>query len=128
MLDTTWHMVREAATAARYFTRPSYVISSSSLQENARKLSWWDKSASCGPVVEQATHFVDLIRYIAGLDNPVRSDSVRAIAVEHDEEAGSLSKQQFDEGGIPPDQRVPRVTTAMWKHKRVSEWHFFGLW
>ncbi|UZJ55547.1 hypothetical protein CBS101457_004867 [Exobasidium rhododendri] len=86
--------------------------------ENARKISWWDKSVSCGPVVEQATHFVDLVRFIAGQDNPVLSESVRAIAVEHDEEAGSLSKQNIEESDISPENRVPRVTTAFWKHEK----------
>jgi hypothetical protein len=30
------------------------------------KPSWWMKSRDCGPVVEQATHFIDLSRYFGG--------------------------------------------------------------
>ncbi|EPQ28407.1 uncharacterized protein PFL1_04234 [Pseudozyma flocculosa PF-1] len=86
--------------------------------EFARKLSWWDKSASCGPVVEQATHFVDLVRHIAGVSsNPALLDTVRATAVEHNEPAGALSKLGFDESLIEEPKRVPRVTTAFWKHQ-----------
>jgi hypothetical protein len=59
-----------------------------------------------------------LVRFIAGEDNPVLSDSVRAAAVEHYEEAGQLGKLGFDESVIEPDKRVPRVTTAFWKHKK----------
>ncbi|PWZ00909.1 hypothetical protein BCV70DRAFT_199278 [Testicularia cyperi] len=86
--------------------------------EFAAKLAWWNKAASCGPVVEQATHFVDLIRFLAGPGNDVCMDTVRATTVEHDEEAGKLVKQSFDESLIPPAERVPRVTSAFWKHKR----------
>ena len=82
-------------------------------------MAWWNKEQSCGPVVEQATHFVDLVRYIAGVDdNPVRLDTVRAIAVEHNEPAGQLSKLGIDEDTIEPSNRIPRVTNAFWKHER----------
>ncbi|PWN34582.1 uncharacterized protein FA14DRAFT_31853 [Meira miltonrushii] len=82
--------------------------------EYARKLSWWNSSVSCGPVVEQATHFVDLIRYFA--DSPVLFDTVQAHIVEHDEQAGHLSKKGFDEELIDVNDRVPRITMASWKH------------
>lgn len=82
--------------------------------EYARKLSWWNSSVSCGPVVEQATHFVDLIRYFA--DSPVLFDTVQANIVEHDERAGQLSKKGFDEELIDRNDRVPRITMASWKH------------
>lgn len=42
------------------------------------KPSWWMKSRDCGPVVEQATHFVDLSRYFGG---EVDLDSVQAHAL-----------------------------------------------
>lgn len=82
--------------------------------EYARKLSWWDKDVSCGPVVEQATHFVDLVRYLA--DSPCLMQTVHAQTVEHDEPAGLLSMQGFDEAKIQSAKRVPRITMATWKH------------
>ena len=88
---------------------------------HAAKLSWWDKAVSCGPVVEQATHFVDLIRFIAGEDNHVVEKTIKAISVEHDEQVGHLTKLSFDENSIEPQKRVPRITSALWKHKRVSD-------
>jgi hypothetical protein len=89
--------------------------------EHAVKLAWWNKSISCGPVVEQATHFIDLVRFIAGKDNDVVESSIQATSVEHDEEVGSLSKIGFDESAIEAVNRIPRVTSAFWKHKRVSK-------
>lgn len=50
-----------------------------------RKIDWWDKSRQCGPVMEQATHFCDLMRY---LDGEADLDTMQAIAFEHYEHAG----------------------------------------
>ncbi|SAM85488.1 uncharacterized protein UBRO_08052 [Ustilago bromivora] len=86
--------------------------------EYARKLDWWNKSRSCGPVVEQATHFVDLIRFLAGDNNDALLDTVHAATVRHDEPVGSLTKLGFDETAIPEGERVPRVTSAFWKHEK----------
>ncbi|PWN47540.1 hypothetical protein IE53DRAFT_382047 [Violaceomyces palustris] len=87
--------------------------------EHAVKLSWWNKQVSCGPVVEQATHFVDLIRFLAGTaDNEALLDSVRATSLDHDKEAGRLAKLGFDESVVPPEDRVPRITSAFWRHRR----------
>ncbi len=38
----------------------------------------WDVSLCGGPIVEQATHFVDLMRFFAG---EIIEDSVKAVAV-----------------------------------------------
>ncbi|OLL23874.1 hypothetical protein NEOLI_004845 [Neolecta irregularis DAH-3] len=73
---------------------------------------WWDKNGACGPIVEQATHFVDLCRFIGG---EIDLDTVLAHAVEHDEKPGVLSKISANESAIPPGQRIPRATTAVWK-------------
>lgn len=40
---------------------------------------WWNKSKSCGPVVEQGTHLVDLCRYFGGA---VMMDTVQATSTE----------------------------------------------
>nr|CDI56092.1 uncharacterized protein BN887_02644 [Melanopsichium pennsylvanicum 4] len=86
--------------------------------EYARKLDWWNKSHSCGPVVEQATHFIDLIRFLAGDNNDAMLGSVRATTVTHTEPVGALSQLGFDETLIPSEERVPRVTNAFWKHQK----------
>ncbi|GAA5879160.1 hypothetical protein JCM1840_006213 [Sporobolomyces johnsonii] len=78
------------------------------------KPAWWMKSKDCGPIVEQATHFIDLSRYFGG---DVDMDSVQAHALEWDEPAGDLSVIPVDEKAIPEDDRIPRVTSATWKYE-----------
>ncbi|CEQ43029.1 SPOSA6832_04916 [Sporobolomyces salmonicolor] len=78
------------------------------------KPAWWMKSKDCGPIVEQATHFIDLSRYFGG---DVDMDSVQAHALEWDEPAGDLSVVPVDEKAIPEEDRIPRVTSATWKYE-----------
>ena len=66
---------------------------------------------SCGPIVEQGTHFCDLSRYFGG---DVDIDSVVAHSVEWDEAPGKLSKMSIDESKIAPEDRIPRITSATW--------------
>lgn len=82
--------------------------------EHTAKLDWWDKSQSCGPIVEQATHFCDLSRYFGG---EVDLDSVMAHSLEHFEPAGHLRKIPVPEEKIPEDERIPRITCATWKYE-----------
>lgn len=86
--------------------------------EFARKPAWWNKSKSHGPIVEQASHFADLSRYLAGEE--VDLDSILAHTVEHDEPPGQLSKLGVDESAIPPEDRVPRFTSAIFKFKNTG--------
>lgn len=79
--------------------------------QKIRKFDWWDKEKQCGPIVEQATHFCDLCRYLGG---EVLMDTVQAISLEHYEESGKLSHQAIDESKILERSRIPRVTTAFW--------------
>ncbi|KAG9529378.1 hypothetical protein KCU93_g3532, partial [Aureobasidium melanogenum] len=79
-----------------------------------RKIDWWDKAKQCGPIVEQATHFADLCRYIGG---EVELSTVNALALEYDEESGSLSSMAVDESIISEEDRIPRATTAFWKYE-----------
>ncbi|GAB7344925.1 hypothetical protein MBLNU457_3360t1 [Dothideomycetes sp. NU457] len=79
-----------------------------------RKIDWWNKAKQCGPIVEQATHFADLCRYIGG---EVELDSVSALALESDEEAGGLASMAVDEAMIAEEDRIPRATTAIWKYE-----------
>ncbi|KAK0560221.1 hypothetical protein OC861_006354 [Tilletia horrida] len=82
--------------------------------EHTAKPDWWDKSQTCGPIVEQATHFCDLSRYFGG---EVDLSTVMAHSLEHFEPAGKLSKLPIDESKIPPQERIPRVTCATWKYE-----------
>ncbi|OLL24696.1 hypothetical protein NEOLI_003179 [Neolecta irregularis DAH-3] len=76
------------------------------------KRFWWDKTGACGPIVEQATHFVDLCRFIGG---EINLDTVMAHAVEYDEEPGELQMISADEKSVPGERRIPRATNAIWK-------------
>lgn len=52
---------------------------------------WWDKARSGGPIVEQATHFCDLFRYLCG--EPQGGVSVLAVPPsDSPDEAGYLSR------------------------------------
>ncbi|CCM05432.1 uncharacterized protein FIBRA_07649 [Fibroporia radiculosa] len=55
----------------------------------------------------------DLSRYFGG---DIRLPSIAARTVEHNEPAGFLSAKRFDEDNIPPDNRLPRLTSATWKY------------
>ena len=77
---------------------------------------WWDKTKSGGPVVEQATHFCDLMRYIGG---EVRSDTISALAIPASEDRTnpgylSLVKPINREQDLEREKRIPRLTTAHW--------------
>jgi len=76
------------------------------------KDSWWDIGRSGGPIIEQATHFVDLARFFAG-DAVMKT--VNAISVKGHHPAGKLSKMPVKEENIPAERRVPRATTAFWR-------------
>jgi predicted dehydrogenase len=69
---------------------------------------------SCGPVIEQGTHFCDLSRYFGG---DVDISTVNAHSLEWYENAGVLTKQTIDETRIAPENRIPRVTSATWKYE-----------
>ena len=77
---------------------------------------WWDKTKSGGPIVEQATHFCDLMRYIAG---EIRTETISAITVpasDDSKQPGYLSEinPSLKEDCLERSHRVPRVTTAHW--------------
>ncbi|KAG8878009.1 hypothetical protein FRB97_002855 [Tulasnella sp. 331] len=92
------------ATNARY----------SCAYEAIAKPAWWNKSIDMGPVIEQGTHFCDLSRYFGG---DVDLESISARSVEFFEAPGKLSKIAFDESVIPEEERIPRLTSAVWKYK-----------
>jgi predicted dehydrogenase len=80
------------------------------------KPMWWDRNLSGGPIVEQATHFCDLARYLVG---EIDLSSVHAMSIKSTDAAGHLSAipSVVNEENIPIERRTPRVTSAMWKFK-----------
>ncbi len=72
-----------------------------------RKKDWWDRAQAGGPIVEQATHFVDIARWLAG---EIDLDSVRAISLG----AGMPLADQPPgvEDGVPEERRVFRSVSA----------------
>jgi len=75
---------------------------------------WFDMQLSGGPVVEQATHFVDLGRLLCG---EADLSTVQAMAIRANDSLGRLTALHKDvnEAKIPEERRVPRVTTSMWR-------------
>lgn len=82
------------------------------------KPAWWDIRRSGGPIVEQATHFLDLARYLCG---DVDLDSLQATRIGPTEPAGMLQDLPTDSAGVPvdagihPGYRNPRATLAQWR-------------
>ena len=74
---------------------------------------WWNKKQSGGPIVEQATHFCDLIRFFGG---EVNLDSVTSKTVPAGEKGqiGYLSTvpDVVKEDKLPLEDRPPRVTVS----------------
>ena len=67
-----------------------------------------------GPIVEQATHFCDLVRYLGG---EVRRESLQGICVPYSGEPGSAGyltavPGNISEASLLPSQRIPRFTTG----------------
>jgi len=80
---------------------------------------WWDLRRTGGAIVEQATHFADLSRYLGG---EVTAGSVRAVQIAAGEPAGALVDLPDGPDGnvidadIPVEHRIPRATAAVWKY------------
>ena len=77
---------------------------------------WWNKTKSGGPVVEQATHFCDLMRYLAG---EVVTESISALAIPASDEKSkpgflSVVKPVNNEASLDNACRIPRLTSAHW--------------
>jgi len=76
--------------------------------------AWWNSALSGGPIVEQATHFVDLARYFCG---EIDQDTMKVTTLGPSEPLGSLSTIPIAEDKIPVKNRANRVTSSMWKFK-----------
>lgn len=83
-----------------------------------RKDAWWDIRAGGGPIVEQATHFVDLARYLFG---EPKLATVRALSIKLHEPAGVLRDVPKKDSGalfgedVPDAFKPPCATAAVWK-------------
>lgn len=82
------------------------------------KADFWDRRRSGGPIIEQATHLIDLARYLGG---EVNLDSVHAAEISGDSPKGRLvdmpqgpSGQALDVG-VPRENRIARSTVAHWR-------------
>ncbi|TMW61213.1 hypothetical protein Poli38472_013676 [Pythium oligandrum] len=82
--------------------------------QNIASPFWWNSEHCGGPIVEQATHFADLARFIVGeVSLPsVHSRSVKANLTPGT--VGYLAKVPVDETVVPPANRVPRAHVATW--------------
>ena len=84
-----------------------------------RKAEWWDVRMVGGPIVEQATHFADLARFLVG---DVELDSVKAVAIQGTEPLGHLEDVPLNDDGrrfdalTPPEHRPSCTTAAVWKY------------
>lgn len=83
-----------------------------------RKTEWWDVRSSGGPIVEQATHFCDLARLLAG---EVTLASVQAVRIDPSSPAAALADAPTLPDGriadqpVPLEFRAPRATMAVWR-------------
>ncbi len=83
-----------------------------------RKTEWWDVRCSGGPIVEQATHFVDLTRLLGG---EAVAGSVQAVQISAASSAAELEDMpRLDNGrkvdeAVPGNWRSPRCTAAVWR-------------
>jgi len=79
---------------------------------NIKLKSWWNIASSGGPIVEQATHFVDLARYFCG---EVDHSTLKCTSLSAMEPLAQLSQMPISEDDIPTANRTNRVTSAIWK-------------
>jgi predicted dehydrogenase len=78
------------------------------------KRDWWDTKLCGGPIVEQATHFVDLMRYLGG---EIVQESIKAVAVGPSLPLSDMAKPPQAEHEVPMDQRINRATSAIFRFK-----------
>jgi predicted dehydrogenase len=74
------------------------------------KANFWDVRSSGGPVVEQGTHFCDLLRYFSG---DIDLDTVSTVFVRPNSPVGKLSDiPPGCDVGLPEEYRIPRATSS----------------
>jgi len=72
------------------------------------KEMWWDVARSGGPIVEQATHFCDLARFLVGSE--VNFQSIKSISIKQTDKGGELAfiPSTIKEESLPSERRIPR--------------------
>ncbi|BDA44533.1 Uncharacterized protein UNK4.17 [Coccomyxa sp. Obi] len=80
---------------------------------NIYKPQWWHTLQSGGTIVEQATHFVDAMRYLSGSE--LDRNSIRAVAVGPDMKLTDMPPPPHAEHEVPYDMRVNRATVAVFR-------------
>ncbi|ORY33983.1 putative oxidoreductase C terminal-domain-containing protein [Naematelia encephala] len=94
-------------------TMATYLMAYAYAGEDTKTIGYWNKSLEMGPVVGQGTHICDLARYLA--PRPLL-DTIHVQTVEAADPPGHLSQIKFDvDSLVPPEQRTPRVTNAIWR-------------
>lgn len=73
---------------------------------------WWDNSKSGGPVVEQGTHFIDLLRYFSG---EAKLNTLHCTKVVAETELGKLERPPDFEQYIPSVNKMNRCSSAQWQ-------------
>ena len=78
---------------------------------------WWDVKKSGGPIVEQATHLCDLLRYFGGEADFTQLTGLTIPATDDPSLVGYLSTIPVvvQEQNLPSQDRLPRLTSAQWK-------------
>ena len=77
---------------------------------------WWNTKISGGPIVEQATHFLDLARFLGG---DIKEDSIHTICLKDDDQDGAGKLKHLPnnvEDDIASKDRIPRVTVSHWRY------------
>lgn len=78
---------------------------------------WFHTEFSGGPIVEQATHFCDLARFLV---NDVNMKSLQCTVLKDSDESGAghlTYVPNHFEADISIEKRIPRVTLAQWRFK-----------
>eukprot|EP00891_Asterochloris_glomerata_P005142 jgi/Astpho2/5142/Aster-06353 len=96
----------------QYKVQPTAIIGRYSCPyNNIQKPAWWDAQRSGGPIVEQATHFVDMFRYLSG--STLIQDSIQSLGVGPDMQLSDMP--EHGEQTVPFENRNNRATVAIFK-------------
>jgi predicted dehydrogenase len=82
---------------------------------------WWDQRVSGGPIVEQATHFCDIARYLGGEIN-MSTLNVMGIGPQHPLGSHNALPNDFRSGlpvntNVPIEHQIPKLTQALWYYE-----------
>lgn len=101
------------------YGRPIMAVNArySSTYSQINRPFWWDLEQSGGPIVEQATHFCDVIRFLGG---EVREESVMGTAVLQSSSVGHLTSipEEVQREAIPRDRQIPVVTQSVFTYEK----------